>query len=88
MIDHDAIRALNPSVINIDDDIAYDKDGKIVKYDVEAAKAWKNPELYKIRRRKAYPDIRDQLDALFHAGVFPPDMAAQIQAVKDKYPKS
>jgi len=25
---------------------------------------------------------------LFHAGVFPDDMAAQIQAVKDKYPKS
>jgi hypothetical protein len=24
---------------------------------------------------------------LFHAGVFPADMAATIQAVKDKYPK-
>ena len=34
-----------------------------------------------------YPSIGDQLDALFHAGVFPPEMAAQIQAVKDKYPK-
>jgi len=29
----------------------------------------------------------DQLDALFHAGLFPADMAAQIQAIKDKYPK-
>ena len=39
------------------------------------------------RLRKAeYPPIGDQLDALFHAGVFPADMAAQLQAVKDKYP--
>jgi hypothetical protein len=38
-------------------------------------------------RKQEYPSIGDQLDALFHAGVFPPEMAAAIQAVKDKYPK-
>ena len=38
-------------------------------------------------RRFDYPEIGDQLDALFHAGVFPAEMAAEIQAVKDKYPK-
>jgi hypothetical protein len=38
-------------------------------------------------RKKEYPSIGDQLDALFHAGAFPADMAAKIQAVKDKYPK-
>lgn len=38
-------------------------------------------------RANEYPRIGDQLDALFHAGVFPADMAAQLQAVKDKYPK-
>jgi hypothetical protein len=38
-------------------------------------------------RRNEYPAIGDQLDALFHAGVFPEDMAAKIQAVKTKYPK-
>lgn len=42
---------------------------------------------YADKRREEYPPIGDQLDALFHAGVFPADMAAQIQAVKDKYPK-
>ena len=42
---------------------------------------------YDIKRALEYPAIGDQLDALFHAGVFPADMAAQIQAVKDKYPK-
>jgi len=39
-------------------------------------------------RRQEYPPIGDQLDALFKAGLFPPEMAAKIQAVKDKYPKS
>lgn len=38
-------------------------------------------------RVAAYPPIGDQLDALFHAGVFPEQMAAQIQAVKDTHPK-
>jgi len=42
---------------------------------------------YADKRAAEYPPIGDQLDALFHAGVFPADMAAQIQAVKDKYPK-
>jgi hypothetical protein len=39
-------------------------------------------------RDRQYPAIGDQLDALFHAGVFPAEMAAEIQAVKDKYPKA
>lgn len=42
---------------------------------------------YRDKRKAEYPAIGDQLDALFHAGVFPADMAATIQAVKDKYPK-
>ena len=42
---------------------------------------------YREKRVMEYPSIGDQLDALFRAGVFPAEMAAQIQAVKDKYPK-
>ena len=42
---------------------------------------------YARSRVQEYPPIGDQLDALFKAGVFPADMAAAIQAVKDKYPK-
>lgn len=46
------------------------------------------PELTYAQKREAeYPPIGDQLDSLFHAGAFPADMAAKIQAVKDKYPK-
>lgn len=42
---------------------------------------------YQRIRAKEYPPIGDQLDALFHAGVFPEEMASQIQAIKNKYPK-
>jgi hypothetical protein len=43
---------------------------------------------YARSRITEYPAIGDQLDALYHAGVFPDDMAAQIQAVKERYPKT
>lgn len=42
---------------------------------------------YQRDRAPLYPSLGDQLDALFHAGVFPADMAAKIQAVKDQFPK-
>jgi hypothetical protein len=73
--------------------------GKVVFFD-ESKQAWElkdipedtapvNPfsESYQYKRAMSYPLIGDQLDALFHAGVFPPEMAAQIQAVKDQFPK-
>lgn len=40
----------------------------------------------RISRKNNYPPIGDQLDALYHAGVFPAEMAAKIKAVKDAYP--
>jgi hypothetical protein len=42
---------------------------------------------YSIDPDKAKFGIKYRLDELFHDGVFPPEMAAKIQAVKDKYPK-
>ena len=42
---------------------------------------------YKDDREKVYPAIGDQLDALYHAGVFPKEMADKIKAVKDANPK-
>jgi hypothetical protein len=43
---------------------------------------------YEYRRNRAveYPTIQEQLDALYHAGVFPAEMSARIRAVKEKYP--
>ena len=41
---------------------------------------------YRRNRAAEYPTIQEQLDALYHAGVFPAEMAARIRAVKEKYP--
>jgi len=87
-MNHKAIYALYPNVRCIDDTAgAMDADGNSVAIDMDAVNAWVDPDAYKFSRVQEYPPIGDQLDALFHAGVFPDDMAAQIQAVKDKYPK-
>jgi hypothetical protein len=42
---------------------------------------------YQRNRAREYPTIQEQLDALYHAGVFPPEMTARIRAVKAKYPR-
>ncbi len=42
---------------------------------------------YKDVRKEEYPEIGDQLDSLYHAGVFPKEMADKIKAVKDSNPK-
>lgn len=52
---------------------------KTAQDNLEATYGWK--------REKEYPSLGDQLDSLYHAGVFPADMTAAIKAVKDKYPK-
>jgi hypothetical protein len=63
----------------------------ISKSDIQAKqaelKAIHDSTQYQRDRQPEYPDIGDQLDALYHAGVFPEDMATKIKAVKDKYPK-
>lgn len=62
-----------------------DADLVISKID-EIKSRWGNLEYQRLRSQE-YPQVTDQLDALFKAGLFPEDMAAKIQAVKDKYPK-
>ena len=66
----------------------------VKKHDVDALKAkieiikdTRSANAYDEMRRRKYPAIGDQLDALYHAGVFPDAMAAQIKAVKDAYEK-
>jgi len=53
--------------------------------EVEIAK--EEAVLYREERKYQYPDIRDQLDDLFHQGAFSSKMADKIQAVKDAFPK-
>jgi len=93
MVDlHKAIMALYSNVTTINgnnqsDIVVTDEDGNKVTVDWTQVNAWQDPNAYKHQRVSEYPPIGDQLDALFHAGVFPDDMAAKIQAVKNKYPK-
>ena len=47
-----------------------------------------SPLAYDEMRRRAYPNIGDQLDDLYRSGAFSDDMAATLQAVKDGNPKS
>ena len=86
-MNHKAIYALYSDVVMINGNTAYDANDNVVDIDMAAVNAWVDPDEYKFQRVAEYPSIGDQLDALFHAGVFPADMAATIQAVKDKYPK-
>ena len=88
-MNHKAIYALYPNVVSVDDTAgAMDANGNSVTIDMDAVNAWVDPDAYKAQRASEYPTIGDQLDALYHAGVFPEDMAAQIQAVKERYPKT
>ena len=55
-------------------------DGKVVKFVAPTP-------TYAENRISNYPPIGDQLDDLYHKGAFSDAMAAQLKAVKDKYPK-
>ena len=88
MIIQEAILQLNSSIVKLIDRVGYDANDNVVEYDMDAAQALMDSKAYVEQRASEYPAIGDQLDALYHAGVFPDDMAAQIQAVKERYPKT
>ena len=82
---HQAIFKLNPSVVTIRGDVAYDANGNEVAYDLSAAEALVAANAYKEQRALAYPSIADQLDKIYHEGI--DAWKAQITAVKNQYPK-
>ena len=81
----DAIYKLNPSVVTIRGDIAYDVNDNEVAYDKAAIQTYIDANAYKVQRALEYPSFADQFDTIFHEGI--DAWKAQIQAVKDKYPK-
>jgi hypothetical protein len=81
----DAIYKLYPQVIRTVGDIAYDADGNEVAYDKAAVEAYVAANAYKAQRAAEYPSYADQFDTIFHEGL--DAWKAQIQAVKNKYPK-
>ena len=82
---HQAICATHPSVVTIRGDEAFDADGNPVTYDEAIVQAYIDANAYKELRAAEYPSYADQFDTIFHEGI--DAWKAQIQAVKDKYPK-
>lgn len=85
MIIEEAIFKLNPTVVNIRGDVAYDVNGNEVAYDLAAAQALVAANAYKASRAAEYPAIGDQLDQIYHEGI--DAWKATIAAVKQEYPK-
>ena len=88
-MNHDAIYALYPQVVTVDDGTgAFDKDGNKVEIDLDAVNSWVDPTAYKRKRAAEYPPVVDYID-----GVVKGDQAqidkyiADCLAVKAKYPK-
>lgn len=84
-MNHEAIYKLNPQVKYINNETAYDADGNEVAYDKAAVEAYVAANAYKAQRAAEYPSFADQFDTLYHGGY--DAWKAQIQAIKDKYPK-
>jgi len=89
--DHPAIRKAYPNVFMIDDgtEAIVDADGKAVTIDqslVDAARVELDKLAYIEQRYKEYPDIRTQLDYIYHNGIdkWKTDI---VDPVKAKYPK-
>ena len=85
---HEAIFKLNPSVVTIRGDIAYDADGNEVAYDKSAVQAYVDAHAYIAKRAAEYPNPAEYLD-----GVVKGDQAqidkyiADCLAVKARHPK-
>ena len=85
---HDAIYATHPTVVTISGDEAFDEQGNPVTYNEATVQAYIDSQAYIENRKREYPLIGDQLDALWKGGDAAAEMLAKVQAVKTKYPKS
>jgi hypothetical protein len=87
-MNHEAIYKLNPSVVTLRGDVAYDKDGNEVAYDKVAVQDYVDAHAYIAKRASEYPPITDYID-----GVVKGDQAqidkyiADCLAVKARHPK-
>ena len=88
-MNHNAIYALYPNVVTIDDTAgAFDKDGNKVTIDMALVDAWQDPDQYKYDRQKAYKPLAEQLDMQYWDRVNGTDTWKQhIDAVKTAHPK-
>lgn len=87
----DAIYKLNPSVVTIRGDVAYDANDNVVEYDKAAVEAYVQANEYKAQRAAEYPPITDFVDAYYWMQKGKPELmdayVAKCEATKLKYPK-
>jgi hypothetical protein len=87
-MNYNAILKLNPSVVTIRGDVAYDADGNEVAYNKAAVQAYADSQAYIAKRQAEYPPITDYLDGVVKGDQKQIDAyIAACKAVKAKYPK-
>ena len=85
---HDAIRAINSSIVIIRGNDAFDADGNPVTYDETAIQAYIDAHAYIEKRQAEYPPFTDYLDGIAKGDQAQIDKyIADCLAVKTKYPK-
>ena len=84
----EAIYQLNPTVVTIRGDVAYDANEQVVSYDLAAAEALVAANAYKGQRASAYPSMAEQLDMQYWDKTNgTTTWADSIASVKSQYPK-
>jgi hypothetical protein len=88
-MNHNAIYALYPQVVTVDDGTgAFDAQGNKVEIDLAQVNAWQDPEAYKYARATEYPPITDYIDGVVKGDQVQIDKyIADCLAVKAKFPK-
>jgi hypothetical protein len=82
------IHKLNPTVVTLRGDTAYDANGNEVSYDAVAVQTYIDNHAYIAKRQAEYPNFTDYLDGVVKGNQAQIDAyIAACQAVKTKYPK-
>ena len=85
---HEIIFKLNPSIVTIRGETAYDADNNEVAYDKDAVQAYVDAHAYIAKRASEYPPITDYIDGIVKGDQAQIDKyIADCLAVKAKYPK-
>ena len=88
-MNHNAIYALYPTVVSINDTTGpIDKDGNPVAVNMSNVNAWVDPNAYKYKRQQEYKPLAEQLDMQYHDVQDGTETwLDHIKEVKAKYPK-
>ena len=80
---------INGKVFNFADEVPKHKGKEVSPNDEPFKTQWAEftAQAYARARQPLYPAIGDQLDDLYHAGVFSAEMTAKLKKVKDDNPK-